>query len=399
MNLIQRRFYFAAAMLFGIYCPSFAVEISALNPVEQIPKTLTTYYAAMPITDSSNSSITSAGTVTSNLGTFDIVIVPNSSLSANTPALNAFNRAAVQWESRISDPITVTIDGQLAALGPGIIGSASSVVLQGTYNQIRNQLVANSAPEFDDAIVASLPTAATFGATLPVGFSLSGNVLGSKANLKAMGFTGLDGTFGVSDATITFSSAFSFDYDNSDGVTPGMMDFETVAAHEIGHALGFFSSVDDVDADVQANTPGLVSPTSLDLFRFVDSVNTALDPIDTATFATATRNLVPGAVGITDFGDNAWGIGNEFRMSTGLTQGDGRQASHWKDDALTGIYIGMLDPTLNFGTIQQITEADFRALDLIGYDITPVPEPSTYAVGCLGLAALCLYSRRRAAVV
>ncbi len=397
MNLIQRRFISTAALLLllGICIPSYAIEIEELNPVEPIPIALTTYSAAMPITNSQDSLITFGGIVTSNLGGFDIVIVPNASLSANIPALNAFNRAAAQWEARISDPITVTIDGQLAALGSGIIGSASSVVLQAPYNTIRNQLVANSAPELDDAIVASLPTAVTFAATVPVGFSLSGNLLGSKANLKAMGFTGLDGLFGVSDATITFSSAFSFDYDNSDGVTPGFMDFETVAAHEIGHALGFFSSVDDVDADVQAGIPGAISPTTLDLFRFIDSASTTLDPINTVTFATADRNLVPGANGITDFGADTWGVGTEFRMSTGLTQGDGRQASHWKDNALTGIYIGMLDPTLNFNTIQQITEADFRALDLIGYDIAPIPEPSTYALGVLGLASLYLLRRKR----
>lgn len=396
MNQIQRRFFYTAVLLLCA-CSSLQSAVLEDNSSYAAPASLLTQYATLPAA-SGGSGLSRTGNFTSNLGGFNIVIVPNASLASNIPALNAFNRAAAQWEARISDPITVTINAELATLGSGIIGSASSVVLQGSYSEIRNQLVANSAAEADDAIVASLPTAGTFGANLPAGYTLSGSLIGSKANLKAMGFTGLDGIFGASDATITFSSAFAFDYDNSDGVTAGTMDFETVAAHEIGHALGFFSSVDDLDKAIANNITGAVSPTTLDLYRFIDSANTALDPNNAATFATATRDLVPGAVGVTDFGDNTWGIGTEFRMSTGLTQGDGRQASHWKDDlGIAANYIGIMDPTLSFGTVQQITEADFRALDLIGYDIVPIPEPGTYGLGAVGLAALYLLRRKRVA--
>jgi hypothetical protein len=36
-------------------------------------------------------------------------------------------------------------------------------------------------------------------------------------------------------------------------------------------------------------------------------------------------------------------------FSTGLYQGDGNQASHWKDDVLTGSFIGIMDPTAGLG--------------------------------------------------
>jgi hypothetical protein len=63
-------------------------------------------------------------------------------------------------------------------------------------------------------------------------------------------------------------------------------------------------------------------------------------------------------------------------MSTGLNTlqfpsgsgTDGRQSSHWKADELTGTLIGVMDPTLSSGFIETVSSADFRALDLIGWD-------------------------------
>lgn len=318
--------------------------------------------------------------ITLNLGLFNIVINPDAGLAANLPALAAFNRAAAQWEAYISDPITITIDAHFSALGPGIIGSTSSLILQADYNTIRDQMVADASNEGDDAVVAFLPTAAQFSATLKAGSSLTGNVIGTKANLKAAGFEDLDFYFGASDATITFSSTFAFDFDNSNGVGAGLLDFETVAAHELGHALGFFSSVDSA---VAGDTTLDVS--MLDLFRFRN--NTASDPSTNAQFTSFARDLVPGNADIFD------DLTNEYLMSTGLTGGDGRQASHWKDDALIGANIGIMDPTLATGVFFKVAPSDLRALDLIGYEITLVPELTSLLLG--GLGAACFLGRRR----
>jgi hypothetical protein len=302
------------------------------------------------------------------LAAFDIVLVPGDGLAANPAALAAFERAAARWKAVIRDPIVVTINADFADLGsPSIIGQSSSFLLQGPYDLIRDAMVADA--DADDQVAASLPTAAQFAASLPPGFVLAGNAVGSKANLKALGFTGLDATFGVSDATITFNQTFAFDLDSSDGVSPGTIDLETVAVHEIGHALGFFSTVDGIDGAVA----GAVSPVTLDLFRFA---HRGAIPATAARFTSARRSAIPGADEV--FAD----VESEAQMSTGVFAGDGRQASHWKDDVLTGTFIGVMDPTLASATVEPITSADLRALDVIGYDIVPAslcgaaPEPA-----------------------
>ncbi len=314
----------------------------------------------------------------------NIVINPGATLAGNTAALSAFQRAANTWGKLFNDPITVTINADLAPLGSGILGSTSSVILTGAYNTIRNQMVTDAADEASNGIVAYLPTSSQVSAYVPTGFGLSSSMYGTKANLKAMGFAGLDGAFGAMDAEITFSTNFNFDYDNSNGVTAGSYDFETVAAHEIGHVLGFVSAVDIVDYYLAIGQKTDIPFYALDLFRFGTAT-----PTDEASFTTTPRSLLTG--GTSYFSD----VDNKWSLSTGYYTGDGRQASHWKADELTGIYIGLMDPTLASATVENITGADIRALDVIGWDLTPVPIPPTLILFGSGMLTLFAGSRRR----
>lgn len=311
-----------------------------------------------------------------------IELAPTASLSANSAALGAFTRAAARWSALLGDPISVRIDADFSAIGSSsVIGQASSVMLAGAYHEIRDAMVADAANEAGDAIVGSLPTLSQLAVRAPAGVSgLADGLYATKANLKALAFTGLDQAFGASDGAITFNSAFAFDFDASDGITAGRMDFETVAVHEIGHVLGFTSVVDLLDSGYN----GLVMLSTLDLFRFAP----ADAPADAAQFATAPRLAAPGGVAV--FTDTAL-LGF---FATGVNQGDGRQASHWKDGFVPPL--GVMDPTLAFGEQSAITALDLRALDLIGWEVetTPVPLPASAVLLAGGL--LMLRRRRRA---
>ena len=166
--------------------------------------------------------------------------------------------------------------------------------------------------------------------------------------------------------SVGFNSGFQFDFDPSNGIDSNKTDFDAVAVHEIGHALGFNSLVGLSELD-PSEAPA-VSPW--DLFRFRPGVTLG-------SFGSAQRILSSG-------GSQRFFAGaGEIPLATGRpdgTGGDEQQASHWKDDAESGVYIGIMDPTLSRGERSEMTAADLAVLDVIGYRVsTSGPPPATPA--------------------
>ena len=360
----------AARIFVFVLLSSFLVSSSAfaqgvgMGPMDDPPESerLPSRIVMMPIIEGDE--LTLAPTRVNLLGSFDTMVNAGSALLSNAPALAALDRALAQWEAFISDPITVTFDVDFGPLTGNTLATAAPVSLFGPYNAIRDSIVNDAATESDDAITLALPTAAQASFDLPNGFALSGNLEATKANLKAMGFMGLDATFGASDGELTFADNVAFDFDNSDGVTPGTIDFESVAVHEIGHILGFTSAVDTVDFLIDSGvTDGLITPTPFDLYRFEDgSVN---DPSTAGEFTTFARSLVPGSDDVFDQVLTGPGL-MELPLSTGAFTGDGLQASHFENN----LGLGALEPSLGTGIIASVNNNDARVLDLIGYDIS-----------------------------
>jgi|GEM_PF-401412 len=283
-------------------------------------------------------------------------------------AIQGFQDAADLWSSILTDDIIVNININYTALSPGVLGQAGSTT-QGVSVANYVSALDDDARSVDDNIaVANLPTGPTMslytsvpttGAAVVDNDGSANNMFIdiNTANAKAAGVRPA-GDAGI-DASISFSSLFTWDFDRSNGISSGAFDFIGVAAHEIGHALGFVSGADTVDftsgvgpsAPVDLNGFRVVQP--LDLFRVSDASianNTDLDL--RADITTKYFSIDGGTTLLTTF-------------STGRFNGDGSQASHWKDNLL----IGIMDPTAAPGEYADITDADVMAFDVIGWDV------------------------------
>lgn len=292
-----------------------------------------------------------------------------------TAAGDGFIAAAQIWSSLLSDPITVRLDVGFTALGSGILGSTSSNYGVASYSSIRDALIQDKTSVADTVATnhLQLTNDLAFISNNAAGtVSLDNNASNNNrfldvptANLKALNLLGDNGT---ADATIQFSNLFTFDFNPTNGIAANAFDFIAVAVHEIGHALGFVSGVDSMDA-FSANGPG--APQNINFNQY--AIFSVLDLYRYSAQSTAIGESVQDLA----MGDRSQyfsldgGEDSIALFSTGSFNGDGRQASHWKDN----LGLGLLDPTLAPGQLGILSANDLLALDAIGFDLfTPIND-------------------------
>lgn len=287
----------------------------------------------------------------------NIILRGTAQLDANPQARQAFERAAQIWEARIANPITVYVDVDFGttrfgeAFPEGVIASADTDDLGGEnlYDGVRSLLIARADTAAEQSIYNALPTG-----SIPTDIGSTTNALAPSILLRAIGAIEATAANDDSAPSIGFNSAFAYDFDPSNGITPGRKDFEGVVVHEIGHMLGFVSSVGNVELGAPANYPAI-----FDYFRFRPTVTSG-------TFTSAQRIQSSGGAQVFFAG------GAQLPFSTGRGDGEGgdqNQASHWKDDDLTGVRIGIMDPTLDSGFRTELSANDLLAFAIMGYDI------------------------------
>jgi hypothetical protein len=339
------------------------------------------------VTDAlSTSSTTESADITAqplNAGALTFTLHNIGGVTPGSQAEAGFQRAAALWESFFGDPVTVRLDVGFSSLGPGILGSTGAASKVVSYSAVRTALTADKSSSDDAAAVASLSAGSSLafvtnnsaGARVFDSDASANNTLlnVSTADLKALGITtdanGQPVDTGAADASIAFSSDFNWDFDPSDGITAGAIDFVGVAFHEIGHALGFISGVDVVDVNTGRGPGGQVNLNPFAIFSVLDLFRYASAGVRDLSFGGSTYFSLDG--GATDLA----------LFSTGRFQGDGRQASHWKDN----LGIGIMDPTsVPAGQANVVTSRDIQAMDVIGWNLvgnsTPGPAPGAGSI-------------------
>lgn len=325
--------------------------------------------------------------------TFNFTFTGGTSVTAQ----NAFIAAGNRWANLFTDDVSIDLTVGTAALAPNILGQARSRQVNFGYNAFTAALAADITSPSDVTAVANLPFANNgpgfdllingtsdnpSGPASPAPYIDNDNGANNNsiwlttANAKALGLNAgagnVGGCIGNCDAFIQFNSNFAFDFDPDNGIGAGLYDFVGVATHEIGHALGFISGVDILDQNFGPFSDNAFTfVTSLDLFRY-SSLSAANDVIDwTADNRAKYFSIDGGATAIAGF-------------STGISQGDGRQASHWKD----GLGLGIMDPTVSTGELLAISDNDKLAFDVIGWNLArqqaPIPEPASWMMMIAG---------------
>ncbi|MBX2866166.1 MAG: NF038122 family metalloprotease, partial [Leptolyngbyaceae cyanobacterium MAG.088] len=284
-----------------------------------------------------------------------------------------FELAAMIWSSYLTDDITVNLHiASSDSLGEGgeAVGGAIPIFHEQNYGIYQEYAEADATSDTDDEAIESLQGGNTVD--LLVGDQvIDGNtdILLTSAQAKALGMdeaitldngstwdrdlvdpNGLDGYIIVSNAF-----DWNYDYTRSREAPEGTLDFMSMALHEIGHQLGFVSSLDGT-LDINSLHSGETQAegfTILDLFRHSIESTEVENPDGAVSDLTLGQNSyfsIDG--GETNLGDFADGLDY--------------QASHWKR---LQVAMGIMDPTLAYQERLSLGHLDLQAMDVLGWDI------------------------------
>ena len=327
-----------------------------------------------------------------------------------TEAGRDFRFAAHYWESVLQTNAHVKLDVSFAPLPANVIGGTSTPyfafpvwLTEATINaRAKNataKLAASNLPTLDGNRAISLITPGYQDPANHLGIDTTTRVwdsdgspnnrftLATLANGRAL--LGYNGPLPYSDATIRFNSTLPFDFNPSDGITPGSSNFLAAAIHEIGHALGFVSGVDDYDIYGAPNGPfrfvdqngNLDDPnnalwvTPLDLFRYSSNpeglggtgpqIDQSIRNPDLPNFAQPYFSIDGGKTALFD-----------NLLSRGFFNGKSYQASHWRSHSIAGQpYLGIMDPVEQADPY--VSALDLAAFDAIGWNtkVDPLSNP------------------------
>ena len=211
------------------------------------------------------------------------------------------------------------------------------------------------------------------------------------------GATDLNGT--DADGYIGWNFSSDVKWDTSDSVASDSYDFKSTAMHELLHAFGFTSSVDEGGKGANGNSPGTADAWNI-FDKFLTDKNGDRLVDDSGVFdSTKVGTLTGGTTdGVFFSGPNAMAAngGNRVNIYSPPTYSSGSSISHLDDDYFTSKALLMESATLTGPGTRVLSDIELGILKDIGYSkVAPVPVPAAVWLMGSGLVALFGMARRR----
>lgn len=283
---------------------------------------------------------------------FDASFGPNAA-----QARSAATYAAQQLQNLFNDPINVNITLK-GSSGTSIFGqSNANVAGYYSYALIRNSLISDAKTANDASAIRSLPANDPNGARYLTGY------LTTSAEAKALGLMADNHS---SDGSITLGAGYQFAFDPANRAVSGAYDFVGLVQHELSEVMGRMSLTGGNLGD------GGPDFTPLDLFRYTSP-------------------------GVTAAGNN--GAGVYFSVDGGATNlhyyndqsRNGLDAADWASGQGPDAFNQYADS----GVVNGLSAVDLQQLDVIGWNLISVPEPSTIQLFGFGVVSLIGVTIRR----
>jgi hypothetical protein len=295
---------------------------------------------------------TIAASIPAQALTFNMTYAPGTTSNQ----ILGFEMAAGIWSQYLTDnaeTINLHIEMSNQGLGTGELGGATPALISNqAYNPFLYRLGVDSTSLFDATAVTNLAYNSlinnnSYKYIIDSTTYTNNQLIITRANAKALGIN-TNSHYGGLDGYIQINPNQNWNYNYLNTPTTGQYDFLSIAIHEIGHALGFISSID------QPNITSIKTATPLDLFRYSTSKKSA--------------GLIDLSVGGTPFfsldGKTCTQINRVCPYFATVT--DGEQASHWKNSTTP---LGIMTPNLSAAARINISQIDLLALDAIGYNV------------------------------